>query len=97
MRTTYASKPVQRDGMTRTKRYRYYTSKLHGSADRSDVERLLAGEIERIVLNGLREHLRDERWLAKQVTVHEVETTFKASRERSFVLSAAFSNLGARS
>ena len=78
MRTTYASKSVHAKAATRTKRYWYYTSKLHGSEDSSGAERLPADEIDRIVLTGLREHLRDERWLAEQATLQEMGTALVA-------------------
>ena len=67
MRTTYASKSIRADGTTRTKRYWYYTSSLSGSEDKSEIERLPADEIERVVLKALNERLADTRWLADQI------------------------------
>ncbi|WP_162798082.1 recombinase family protein [Sulfitobacter sp. JL08] len=71
MRTTYASKSLRQEGMTRTKRYWYYTTAVSGSDDKFRIERLPADEIDRVVLNGLREHLSDPRWLADQIKGHE--------------------------
>ncbi|AXI41802.1 recombinase family protein [Sulfitobacter sp. SK011] len=71
MRTTYASKSLRQEGMTRTKRYWYYTTAVSGSDDKFRIERLPADEIDRVVLNGLREHLSDPRWLADQTKGHE--------------------------
>ena len=71
MRTTYASKSLRQEGMTRTKRYWYYTTAVSGPDDKFRIERLPADEIDRVVLNGLREHLSDPRWLADQIKGHE--------------------------
>jgi len=68
MRTTYASKSVHADGTTRTKRYWYYTSVPSGSENRTEIERLPADEIERVVMKGLEERLLDANWLADQIT-----------------------------
>ena len=67
MRTTYASKSVRREGTTRTKRYWYYATRVSGSKDGTGVERLPTEEIERVVLNGLKERLADRFWLADQI------------------------------
>ena len=66
MRTTYASKSAHTDGTTRTKRYWYYTSVPSGSENRTEIERLPADEIERVVMKGLEERLLDANWLADQ-------------------------------
>jgi|TARA_B110000967_G_scaffold206465_1_gene253287 hypothetical protein len=63
MRTTYASKSAHTDGTTRTKRYWYYTSVPSGSENRTEIERLPADEIERVVMKGLEERLLDANWL----------------------------------
>ena len=68
MRTTYASKSAHTDGTTRTKRYWYYTSVPSGSENRTEIERLPADEIERVVMKGLEERLLDANWLADQIT-----------------------------
>ncbi|SMX25503.1 recombinase family protein [Boseongicola aestuarii] len=75
MRTTYASKSIRADGTIRTKRYWYYTSSLSGSEDKSEIERLPADEIERVVLKALNERLADTRWLADQINGQARETT----------------------
>lgn len=67
MRTTYASKSIRSEGTKRTKRYWYYTTATTSSEDAVGVERLPADEIERVVLNGLREQLADRSWLADQI------------------------------
>lgn len=67
MRTTYASKSIRSEGTKRTKRYWYYTTATISSEDAVGVERLPADEIERVVLNGLREQLADRSWLADQI------------------------------
>ena len=67
MRTTHASKSVRRDGATRTRRYWYYTSKLCGSAEIDDIERLPATEMENLVLSSLRDRLGDKAWLMDQL------------------------------
>ena len=67
MRTTYASKSVRREGTTLTKRYWYYATRVTGSEDGTGVERLSADEIERVVLNTLKERLADTGWLADQI------------------------------
>lgn len=58
---------MRADGTTRTKRYWYYTTNLSGSDDRAGIERLPADEVDRVVLNCLKDHLSDPRWLADQV------------------------------
>ena len=68
MRTTYASKSAHTDGTTRTKRYWYYTSVPSGSENRTEIERLPADEIERVVMKGLEERLLDANWLDDQIT-----------------------------
>ncbi|MGJ5621278.1 recombinase family protein [Sulfitobacter sp. MF3-043] len=74
MRTTYASKSVHTDGTTRTKRYWYYTTATSDSDDRTEVERLPANEIERVVMTGLKRRLVDKSWLADQTEGRESET-----------------------
>jgi DNA invertase Pin-like site-specific DNA recombinase len=74
MRTTYASKSVHTDGTTRTKRYWYYTTATSGSDDRTEVERLPANEIERVVMTGLKRRLVDKSWLADQTKGRKSET-----------------------
>ncbi len=74
MRTTYASKSVHTDGTTRTKRYWYYTTATSGSDVSTEVERLPADEIERVVLKELEERLADTSWLADQIKGQESET-----------------------
>ncbi len=66
MCTTYASKSVKRGGTTQTKRYWYYTSKASRAEEKGNVERLPAKEIERLVVNSLKDRLNDETWLADQ-------------------------------
>ena len=66
MRTTYASKSIHTDGSTQTKRYWYYTTAVSGSECRTEIERLPADEIERVVMNGLTARLADTGWLADQ-------------------------------
>jgi site-specific DNA recombinase len=78
MRTTYASKSVQTDGTLRTKRYWYYTTASIGVDDRVEIERLPAKELERVVLDGLRGHLSDARWLTDQIKGHQSKTTLVA-------------------
>jgi hypothetical protein len=78
MRTTYASKSVQTDGTLRTKRYWYYTTASIGADDRVEIERLPAKELERVVLDGLRGHLSDARWLTDQIKGHQSKTTLVA-------------------
>jgi site-specific DNA recombinase len=73
MRTTYACKSVRREGTIRTKRYWYYTTAVSGSEDSTGVERLPAEQIERVVLNGLKERLADRSWLADQIKVYARE------------------------
>lgn len=67
MRTTYASKSVRQGGTIRSKRYWYYSSKKSGTEDPCSVERLPADEIERLVLDSLKDRLSDRGWLADQV------------------------------
>ena len=75
MRTAYASKSVRNDGTLRTKRYWYYTSSLHSSEGRSEVERLPVKELDRVVFDGLRDHVSDARWLADQMKTDEHKPT----------------------
>jgi site-specific DNA recombinase len=75
MRTTYASKSIHTDGTTRTKRYWYYTTAVRGSEAKTEIERLPADEIERVVMNALNERLADMRWLADQINGQVRETT----------------------
>jgi len=75
MRTTYASKSIHTDGTTRTKRYWYYTTAVRGSEGKTEIERLPADEIERVVMNALNERLADMRWLADQISGQVRETT----------------------
>ncbi|MFC6637713.1 recombinase family protein [Sulfitobacter sp. JBTF-M27] len=72
MRTTYASKSVRHGGTARTKRYWYYTSKPTGAEDGSDIARLPAKEIERLVLSSLKTRLCDRSWLADQISRADV-------------------------
>ena len=74
MRTTYASKSVHTGGTTRTKRYWYYTSVPSGLENRTEIERLPADEIERVVMNGLKKWLTDTGWLADQIKGQDGET-----------------------
>lgn len=78
MRTTYTNKSVRQAGTIRTKRYWYYTTTLHGSGDTPKVERLPAKELERVVLEGLRDHVSDARWLADQMKSYESNVTLVA-------------------
>lgn len=66
MRTTYASKSVHASGTKRTKQYWYYITAKCTSDTKSEIERLPAEEIERVVLNGLKERLADTAWLVEQ-------------------------------
>ena len=75
MRTTYASKSIHTDGTTRTKRYWYYTTAVSVSDNKTEIERLPADEIERVVMNALNERLADMRWLADQINGRVRETT----------------------
>ena len=75
MRTTYASKSIHTDGTTRTKRYWYYTTAVSVSENKTEIERLPADEIERVVMNALNERLADMRWLADQISGQVRETT----------------------
>ena len=75
MRTTYASKSIHTDGTTRTKRYWYYTTAVSVSDNKTEIERLPADEIERVVMNALNERLADMRWLADQINGQVRETT----------------------
>ena len=75
MRTTYASKSIHTDGTTRTKRYWYYTTAVSVSENKTEIERLPADEIERVVMNALNERLADMRWLADQINGQVRETT----------------------
>ena len=67
MRTTYAIKSKHKGGTNQSRRYWYYTSKPTSSKDRDRIERLPAAEIERLVLDGLREHLHDQSLLTAQI------------------------------
>ena len=73
--TTYASKSIHTDGTTRTKRYWYYTTAVSVSENKTEIERLPADEIERVVMNALNERLADMRWLADQISGQVRETT----------------------
>jgi site-specific DNA recombinase len=75
MRATYASKSARREGIIWTKRYWYYTTAASGSEDRSGIERLPVEEVDRVVLNGLKEQLPDKHWLTDQIKGHANETT----------------------
>ena len=75
MRTTYASKSIHTYGTTRTKRYWYYTTAVSVSENKTEIERLPADEIERVVMNALNERLADMRWLADQISGQVRETT----------------------
>ena len=75
MRTTYASKSIHTDGTTQTKRYWYYTTAVSVSDNKTEIERLPADEIERVVMNALNERLADMRWLADQINGQVRETT----------------------
>lgn len=67
MRTTYAIKSKRSGGTAQSRRYWYYTSKPSGSDDQDSIERLPAGEVERLVLDGLRDRLADQGWLMEQI------------------------------
>ena len=75
MRTTYASKSVHTGGASRINRYWYYTSTVSGSENKTEVERLPANEIERVVLKELGERLANTSWLADQIRGHESEAS----------------------
>ena len=78
MGTTNASKSVHQGGTARTKRYWYNTSKPTGAEDRTDIARLLAKAIERLVLNSLKSRLGDQAWLADQIVRADVADATKA-------------------
>lgn len=67
MRTTYAIKSTRSGGTEQSRRYWYYSSKPSGSDDQVSIERLPAGEVERLVLGELKNHLDDQSWLTRQV------------------------------
>ena len=67
MRTTYAIKSTRSGGTAQSRRYWYYTSTPLGSEDRDSIERLPAGEIERLVVNGLWDRFADQSWLMEQI------------------------------
>ena len=67
MRTTYAIKSRRWGGTEQSRRYWYYTSKPFGSDDQCRIERLPAGEVERLVLCGLKNHQDDQLWLTRQI------------------------------
>ncbi|MDU8926285.1 recombinase family protein [Alisedimentitalea sp. MJ-SS2] len=67
MRTTYAIKSTRSGGTAQSQRYWYYTSKPSGSDDQDSIDRLPAGEVERLVLRGLKNHLDDQSWLTRQI------------------------------
>ena len=67
MRTTYAIKSTRRGGTEQSQRYWYYTSKPTSSDDQCRIERFPAGEIERLVLRGLKTRLDDHSWLTRQI------------------------------
>ena len=64
LRTTYASKSIHTYGTTRTKGYYYYMTVSFGLEDKTEIERLSADEIERVVMSALKRRLADARWLA---------------------------------
>lgn len=67
MRSTYAIKSKLNGGTYQSRRYWYYTSKPSCAEDRDSIERLPAEEIERLVLDGLRDRLADQGWLMEQI------------------------------
>ncbi|OSQ43165.1 recombinase family protein [Marivita geojedonensis] len=67
MRTTYALKSTRTGGTAQSRRYWYYTSMPSGSDEQGSIERLPAGEVERLVLSGLKNHLDDQSWLTEQI------------------------------
>ena len=67
MRTTYAIKSTRRGGTVQSQRYWYYTSKPLNSENKDSIERLPAGEVERLVLSAITNHLGDKIWLTRQV------------------------------
>ena len=67
MRTTYAIKSMRSGGINQSRRYWYYTSTPSGSDDQVSIERLPAGEVERLVLDGLRDRLAEQGWLIEQI------------------------------
>jgi len=83
MRTTYASRSVRRDRVISAKRYWYYMTAVSGSEDKTKVERLPADEIERVVLNGIKERLADMRWLADHLIEHESGTSLVADTSQA--------------
>ena len=67
MRTTYAIKSKSSGGTKQSQRYWYYASTPSGSDEQSIIERLPAGEFERLVLTGLKNHLNDQSWLTLKI------------------------------
>ena len=67
MRTTYAIKSKSSGGTKQSQRYWYYASTPEGSDEQSIIERLPAGEVERLVLTGLKNHLNDQSWLTLKI------------------------------
>lgn len=67
MRTTYAIKSKRSGGTEQSQRYWYYTSKPTSSDDQCRIERFPAGEVERLVLRGLKTRLDDQSWLTRQI------------------------------
>ncbi|KIN76963.1 recombinase family protein [Sulfitobacter mediterraneus] len=67
MRTTYTIKSTRTGGTEQSRRYWYYTSKPTSSDDHSRIERFPAGEVERLVLSGIINHLADKTWLTQQI------------------------------
>ncbi|MAB64033.1 MAG: recombinase family protein [Marinovum sp.] len=67
MRTTYAIKSKSSGGTKQSQRYWYYASTPSGSDEQSIIERLPAGEVERLVLTGLKNHLNDQSWLTLKI------------------------------
>lgn len=67
MRTTYAIKSAHKGGTTQSRRYWYYTSTPFSSDNQGSIERLPAGEVERLVLSGLKTRLDDQSWLTRQI------------------------------
>ncbi|NNE89320.1 MAG: recombinase family protein, partial [Silicimonas sp.] len=66
MRTTHASKLKRKGGTEQSRRYWYYTSKPSSSEDSDSIERLPAGEVERLVLSNLQDRLAARAWLTSQ-------------------------------
>ncbi len=66
MRTTYATKSTRTGVTAQSRRYWYYTSKPSGSDNQGSIERLPAGDVELLVLSGLKNHLDNQSWLTQQ-------------------------------